>query len=257
MVLEARGINNDDRQKIAAQAGYSETAFLEKSADGEYKLAFFTPARPIAYCGHATVATFGLLRSRGLESRDRVDVTISGTKLQIHFDSENNVFMEHKRPQYETLRDADHAAILAAIDVTAHQLDSEFAPQIVSTSNRFALIALRVRADLAHLQVNQDAISKLSQKLNLIGLYVFVRTEGVHGVTTRMFAPFYGIPEESATGMAAGPLVAALVESGFVHGPQIRLLQGEFMNPSQPSEIVAVVETEHSKIKTLIVGGKV
>ena len=93
--------------------------------------------------------------------------------------------------------------------------------------------------------------------MNLIGFCVFVRTAGVHAATCRMFAPlFFGIPEESATGMAAGPLVASLVDLGMATGPEIRILQGEFMVPSQPSEIVSFVETKDSRVLRLRVGSK-
>ncbi|WP_245823732.1 PhzF family phenazine biosynthesis protein [Photobacterium proteolyticum] len=44
-----------------ASFGLSETAFVSQSDVADFKLAFFTPNRRIAHCGHATIATFSCL----------------------------------------------------------------------------------------------------------------------------------------------------------------------------------------------------
>ncbi len=255
VVLEASGLSPADRQKIAADGGYSETAFLEKSTDGKYRLDFYTPTRPIKYCGHATIATFALLKMQGLETRDQVEVVISNTALKIFYEGDR-VLMEQKKPKYESLEAEHFAQILESIQIEEAQLDPEFRPQIVDTGNRFALISVNEVSDLANLKVDLQKISKLSEKLGLIGYYVFVRTPNQEqAATTRMFAPFYGIPEESATGMAAGPLAAALVDVLKLPSKTIRILQGEWMTPSQPSEIIATLQIENSKVESLKVGG--
>lgn len=256
VVLNAKGISDIERQLIANEAAYSETAFLEKKDDDSYALAFFTPTLPIAYCGHATVATFGLLRKLGLENRDKIKVLISGTELFIHFE-QDQVLMDHAFAKYEPLTQADCNTALEALGIQSEQINSQFAPQIVSTGNRFMLISLQKREDLAQLKVDLEKIHSLSEKLDLIGFYVFTQTQGAHIASCRMFAPRYGIPEESATGMAAGPLISALVENGFVSGNEVRILQGEFMNPPQASEIVGYFEVKDSRVTNLKVGGRV
>jgi PhzF family phenazine biosynthesis protein len=54
--------------------------------------------------------------------------------------------------------------------------------------------------------------------------------------TTRMFAPRFGIPEESATGTAAGPLGAWLMAHGGAASPCL-IEQGHWMQPASPSLI--------------------
>lgn len=57
------------------------------------------------------------------------------------------------------------------------------------------LIGVACAADLAAIVPDQDAIVRISEALDLIGLYVFAITTGsgpAHA-TTRMFAPRYGI----------------------------------------------------------------
>jgi PhzF family phenazine biosynthesis protein len=255
VVLNAAGITPEERQQIAVHAGHSETAFLERSPSGKYKLAFFTPARPIAYCGHATVATFALLKMRNLEERPVVEVEISDSVLRIFFENQS-VFMEQHKPKYESLTPSETEEVLASLQISKDQLDPAFQPQVVDTGNRFILVAIRDRNDLSKLQPLQNQIAQISEKKNLVGFYVFLRTPGTHAATTRMFAPHYGIPEESATGMAAGPLASALIDNSFVAGPEVRLLQGEFMSPSSTSEIIALAEIKDSRVVGIRVGGK-
>ena len=57
-------------------------------------------------------------------------------------------------------------------------------------------------------------IASVSERLNLIGFYIFSpqTMKGDRDADARMFAPQFGIDEESATGMAAGPLACYLHE---------------------------------------------
>ena len=51
---------------IAAELKHSETAFVWPRADGSVDLRYFTPAGEVELCGHATIASFALLRWLGL-----------------------------------------------------------------------------------------------------------------------------------------------------------------------------------------------
>lgn len=255
VVLEANSLSKVERQRIAAQVGYSETAFLEKTSTGDYRVEFYTPVRPIAFCGHATVATFSLLKSLGMEPRSFLNVEVSGTSMQVHYDGDQ-VFMQQRGPRYESLDDQRLMEVLEAIGLEREQVDPAFRPQVVDTGNRFMLVSLRSREDLAALRADHSRIKEISEKMGLIGFYVFLRISGEHAATSRMFAPLYGILEEAATGMAAGPLAAVLVEQFGVSAGEIRLLQGEFMSPSQGSEIVVRAEVRDSRVVALKVGGR-
>jgi len=52
VVLDARGLDDQTMQAIAAEVGYSETAFLTDRA-----VRYFSPKAEVPFCGHATIAT--------------------------------------------------------------------------------------------------------------------------------------------------------------------------------------------------------
>lgn len=51
---------------VAAELRYSETAFVRQDGPCEFTVRYFTPASEVDLCGHATIATFGLLRQEGV-----------------------------------------------------------------------------------------------------------------------------------------------------------------------------------------------
>ena len=68
VVLDSDSYTAEEMLKIASEVGYSETAFVMRSTQADFKVRFFTPVSEVDLCGHATVATFNLLRDLGVIS---------------------------------------------------------------------------------------------------------------------------------------------------------------------------------------------
>src|SRR3954452_17576769 len=64
VVLDASELGEADRQAIAKELGYSESAFLTKRPDGDYDIRYYSPEAEVAFCGHATIATAVALAER-------------------------------------------------------------------------------------------------------------------------------------------------------------------------------------------------
>ena len=71
----------------------------------------------------------------------------------------------------------------------------------------------------------------------------------------RMFAPRYGITEEAATGMAAGPLACYLYDIMGRTQANMLIEQGYLMSPPSPSAIHVKLELFDGRIKGLMAGG--
>lgn len=71
-----------------------------------------------------------------------------------------------------------------------------------------------------------------------------------------MFAPRYGISEEAATGMAAGPLACYLHDHLGVRKPRLVIEQGVFLTPPSPSELIAELTLDGDTITALRVGDR-
>ena len=71
VVLNRPELTAVQKMAIAAELGYSETAFVTASDRAELHLEYFTPTEEVPLCGHATIASFTLLHLLG---RDRKSV---------------------------------------------------------------------------------------------------------------------------------------------------------------------------------------
>ena len=58
-------LSASEKQEMARLIGFSETAFINQTND-QLHIEFFTPDKPIAYCGHATIASMNIYASRNL-----------------------------------------------------------------------------------------------------------------------------------------------------------------------------------------------
>ena len=261
VVLNADDLSPADRLAVAAKVGLSETAFVSRSETETLRLEFYTPNRQIAHCGHATVATFSYLASigqvgEGAASKD----TIEGPRKILLKDGA--AYMEQLAPKYTTEPDwADvgvtDEAVLASLGLGADQLQPGTAPTLVNTGNNFLLIGVKSRDILKAITPDLEAINGISDKLDLIGYYIFT-TEGLDegfDATTRMFAPRYGIAEEAATGMAAGPLGCYMYDKLDSADPKLVIEQGRYMPAPSPSKITVNLELENGAITGLMAGG--
>ncbi|WP_236233756.1 PhzF family phenazine biosynthesis protein [Pseudomonas tohonis] len=259
VVLDADALTAVQKQAIAARLGLSETAFVSASAQAAFKLEFFTPNRQIPHCGHATVATFSLLRQLGKVGEGWSDKeTIDGNR-DIYIEGDR-VFMEQRAPQYQDVEPGSRllAESLAALGLEPGQLAEGLLSSRVSTGVAFVVVPLRSEADVAAIHTDLAALERISEELDVIGFYAFSRDSRQLGrvAGARMFAPRFGIPEEPATGMAAGPLACYLHDRVGVPGAHLLIEQGYLMRPASPSLITVDLDLDgEGRIQRLMAGG--
>ena len=254
VVLHSERLNQIQKQLIASKAGFSETAFVSPSQSADFKVEFFTPTKQIPHCGHATIATFGYLFQTGhITSQTSSKETIDGNRAI--FFMNDMAFMEQRAPRYEAINSHE---VLSSLGITSEQSLNGQIPIIVNTGNSFALVPLRDEAAVQGVHPNFGTIEQLSAKHNLIGYYVFSEQAQITGrdAGARMFAPLYGIQEESATGMAAGPLACYLHDCMNNHKDRFVIEQGILMTPPSPSKLIVQLELKDAKIDKVLVGGK-
>lgn len=65
VVLDTDNLTEDQMQTIARKVGFAETAFVLPAPDADTNVRFFDPETEVDLCGHATIATWFLLHSKG------------------------------------------------------------------------------------------------------------------------------------------------------------------------------------------------
>jgi PhzF family phenazine biosynthesis protein len=174
-------------QAVASEMNLSETAFLHREGAG-YALRWFTPVAEVALCGHATLASAHALWESGRDAAEAPIgfATLSGT-LRAWRDGDWIVMdFPATAPQ-----PADPPGALAeAIGV---------APRWTGRSRFDWLVEAAAPEEVAGARPDMAALAAIE------GRGVILTAAGGRGgadVTSRYFAPAFGIPEDPVTGSA-------------------------------------------------------
>jgi PhzF family phenazine biosynthesis protein len=254
VVLNADHLTTAQKQEIASRVALSETAFVSHSSVADIKLEFFTPVSQIAHCGHATIATFSYLSRVGkLKGAKLSKETTDGVREVLMIGS--LAFMEQRAPSFKAI---DQADILLSIGITPDDLLEDQQISIVDTGNAFAIIPLSNAQVLKMLSPKRDQITQLSERYGLIGYYAFSTQTSCcsRDASARMFAPRFGISEESGSGMAAGPLACYLYNRLGLRKKRLLIEQGQLMCPPSPSLLMVSLTVKQGIITKVMAGGK-
>jgi PhzF family phenazine biosynthesis protein len=106
-------------------------------------------------------------------------------------------------------------------------------------------------------RIRKEQIEKISKLHDLVEYYLFSQQTAIAGrdAGSRMFAPKYGINEEAATGMAAGPLACFLHNRLGISKRTFLIEQGRLMPEPSPGIIHVRLKIDQNVISGLLAGG--
>ena len=242
--------DDETMRLIAAEFRYSETAFVKAETDGSFTTRYFTPTGEVPLCGHATVATFGMLLRNGLlhEGQCYLNHTLAGDLKVI---AGPTTMMQMAEPKLiATLSDTEQNRLVSIMGLTGM---TNLPVQIVSTGLPDIMLPVASIEALQNLHPNMKALSELSEKLHVVGVHAFALSDDGYTAHVRNFAPLYGIDEESATGTSNAALTYYLYHNGIIKAPaRCTFLQGEAMQ--RPSVIATTLSSNDLQCE-IMVGG--
>ena len=207
VVLDAGGLSDDAMRRIAADVGYSETAFLLPRADGELDARYFSPLAEVSFCGHATIAAM-VAHARRQGPGDFVLHTQAG-RVRVTVDAGFIATLTSVPPRVEALDAADLDSVLAALRWQRDDLDPVLPPAVAYAGAWHPVIAVATRARLADLHYDFDALAALMASRGWTTINLVWR-EDAHTLHARNPFPPGGVVEDPATGAAAAALGAYL-----------------------------------------------
>ena len=243
VLLDGNFPNDSLMQQVAAELRYSETAFVRRDGADEFTVRYFTPRSEVDLCGHATIATFGLLWQLG-KVGDNVCMnhTLAG---DLEVMAGERVMMQMATPRMVgEVKDVERLCRIMQCTV------SPLPVEIISTGLPDIMLPVQSEEELEALAPDMAALAALSRELEVVGVHAFVQTGDGYTAHVRNFAPLYGVDEESATGTANAALTHYLQRRDFIQtGSECSFMQGEKMG--RPS----VVETLLHPDGSIFVGG--
>lgn len=237
----------------ARELHLSETVFVlpgDDEADATVRI--FTPHAELPFAGHPVlgaafvvgevenVATVRLRTGAGI-----VPVTLTREHGEL-------VYGEMEQPLPTVRAFEREPELLDALGASRPVLPLE----IYRNGPTHVMVGLAEREQLAALDPDLTALARLGP----IGIDCFAATDpaagmGAHiAVSCRVFSPGMGVPEDPATGSAAGPLAWHLARHGwYTPGQTLTITQG--LEIQRPSELIARVEGTPEHPTRITVGG--
>jgi trans-2,3-dihydro-3-hydroxyanthranilate isomerase len=243
---DARELDAGTMQALAREIGFSETTFVLPAEDGgTARMRIFTPAAELPFAGHPTLGTAWVLGAP--LQRDVIELETGMGMVPVELERDESGALRFGRmvqpvPSVQPYPEPD--ALLAALGVT----ESELPIERYDNGPLFTFVTLGSRDAVAGLEPDYNALTALEVNVSCIaGSETFWKT--------RMFAPALGVPEDPATGAAAGPLACHVCRHGLVPwGTEIEISQGEEIR--RPSTLYARAEGSEVEIERVEVGGR-
>ncbi|MGW2253859.1 PhzF family phenazine biosynthesis protein [Kitasatospora sp. NPDC001660] len=226
VVPDATGLSAERMLAIAAEVGYSETAFLTPgTAEGAYDVRYFSPLAEVPFCGHATVASAVALAERTGPGRFVFTTQAGEVPVEVDADADGvlRATLTSVEPKVEEVTEADVAEALALLGWAAADLDPALPPRVAYAGARHLVLAAATRDRLARLDYDFEGLAAYMTARDLITLQLVWR-ESEHVFHVRDPFPVGGVVEDPATGAAAAAFGAYLRERGAVEAPAVLTL---------------------------------
>jgi PhzF family phenazine biosynthesis protein len=183
---------DDVLQAIAAENNLSETAFLIPDASGEadFELRWFTPAAEVALCGHATLASgHFVLSSDGAQDRVRFATRQAGILEVTRAGDRYRLALPGWGPSPKPLDRVVAALGVEPIETLWHE-------------KGYAVVVVADEAAVRAVHVDDRALVAEGP----IVAIVTARGDATD-IVSRVFTPYYDIPEDPVTGAAHAVIV--------------------------------------------------
>lgn len=220
VVLDAAGLDEDAMQQVAADVGYSETAFLTHTdRDRAYGVRYFSPRAEVAFCGHATVAAavahaerhgHGLLRLASAVGE--IVVTTAPDAAGGYTATLTSVPTRTREMPEET-----QTELLRSLGWSTGDLDERHVPLVGFAGGWHPILFTATRERLADLSYDYPALESLMAREDWTTVDLLWREDDETFHSRNPFPPG-GVVEDPATGAAAAALGGYLRDTGALPG---------------------------------------
>ncbi|WP_199830835.1 PhzF family phenazine biosynthesis isomerase [Streptomyces sp. NBRC 110028] len=254
VVLDATTLDEAAMTALAAEVGYSETAFLTAHDETRrrYRVRYFSPRAEVAFCGHATVATAVALAERDGPGELVFDTAAGEVRVTTSTDGGGapratlTSVPARTRPADE---DTEIAPALAALRWSSGDLDPALPPHVAFAGNDHLILAAATRDRLADLAYDFGALEELMRRHGWTTVHLVHRPDPDRlDFHARDPFPVGGVVEDPATGAAAAAFGGYLRANGLVtEASRVRIRRGEDMG--RPSELLVDIDPDDTRVR--------
>jgi len=260
---DASNLSQEQMQQLAKEINYSETTFIlsREPRDGGYDVRIFTPEKEVPFAGHPTLGTAFIIQQEVIEQPvEEVVLNLKVGQIPVSFsygtEGPENLMMKQKEPSFGSVIEAQTVSEVLGLEKA--DLDEDFPLQQVSTGLPFIIVPLKTLEGLLRVRVNVDRYMSLVEDLDAKAILTFCQQTHLdqNDLCVRVFAHYYGVPEDPATGSANGCLAGYLVKHRYFGDNWIDIRVEQGYEIGRPSLLLLKAQEYDQKIE-VFVGGKV
>jgi trans-2,3-dihydro-3-hydroxyanthranilate isomerase len=255
--------SDDQMQKIAREMNYSETTFIISEAAQEvgYAVRIFTPKEEIPFAGHPTLGTAYIIRKEIIrEQVSQVVLNLKAGQIPVDFDDQNGedgyLWMTQLPPIFGDTFEA--GPLSAMLNLDPANFDARFPIQIISTGTPFILAPLTSLSAIKRARLNLERYFEFIADLPAKAVLIFAPETYFpeNNMNVRLFADYFGVPEDPATGSANGCLAGYLAKYRYWGEPKINVRVEQGYEIGRPSLLLLKAEEVGKKVRVQV-GGRV
>jgi trans-2,3-dihydro-3-hydroxyanthranilate isomerase len=260
VVPDARGLSDEEMQRLARETNLSETTFVfPRDPDTEqregHKVRIFTVTEELPFAGHPTLGTAWYLYQQSPAPEIVLDLKMG--KVPVRFGLGNDgLFGEMRQADPQFGQNHFHAEVASALGLPVTELDENLPVQSVSTGMWFTMVPFRSLATLQKLTVSWSQMESYLRRLGHNGFFYLVSRETLEPKATLHARMIFYNGEDPATGSAAGCCTAWAVENGVL-APGVQGLIEQGIETRRPSAIYVRAEKRGDAVGNVRVGGYV
>lgn len=224
-------------QRIAADVGYSETAFVAPATGSHRTVRYFSPEMEVSFCGHATIATGVALGETGGAGTYLLATSVGEIPVTVRSrDGQQEASLTSVEPRVTLASDTLVNEALSALNWNSNDLDHSITPARAFAGAWHLVLAVTTEERLQNLHYDFAKLKAIMLEDGLTTLQLVWR-KSVDVFHSRNPFPVGGVVEDPATGAAAAALGGYLRASELIAVPAtIIIRQGESMG--RPSRLV-------------------
>jgi PhzF family phenazine biosynthesis protein len=217
-----------EMQRIAAEVGFSETAFAAPAGDA-WRVRYFAPESEVPFCGHATIALGSAL---AMTQGNRVfELKLNNAVISVEgwHSGHDLAAALQSPPTRSAIPERAHVTeALALFSLTSTDLDDAIPPGAIHGGADHLVLALKSRSRLAAMNYDLKQGQRFMRAAGLVTIALVYARDAQHFDVRNAFASG-GVLEDPATGAAAAAFAGYLRDLDWPHAGVIDIVQGEDM----------------------------